>query len=222
MMDLIDLHTHTFFSDGVLSPAELVYRYKTKGCSAVALTDHADYSNIDIVIPAMIRASEKLAKHYGIDVFAGIELTYIPPDDIGSMIKYARSIGAQIIVIHGETSAENVPPGTNRSAVLCGCDILAHPGYLNNETANIAAQENSYLEITTRSGHRNTNKEVYETAVRNNAKLVLNTDTHTPENLLDREKIDSVIKQCGMNEDYYEVMNTNSRELCSIIKERIQ
>ena len=72
-MKLIDLHTHTFFSDGVLSPAELVYRYKCKGCIAVALTDHVDYSNIEHVLGSMTRAAKELSSFYGLQVFAGVD-----------------------------------------------------------------------------------------------------------------------------------------------------
>ncbi|HEY3347739.1 MAG TPA: PHP domain-containing protein, partial [Nitrospirota bacterium] len=47
---MIDLHTHTLFSDGVLIPAELVRRAEVKGYEAIGLTDHADSSNIDFIV----------------------------------------------------------------------------------------------------------------------------------------------------------------------------
>ena len=37
---MIDLHTHSFFSDGVLSPSELIRRAVVKGYKAIAITDH--------------------------------------------------------------------------------------------------------------------------------------------------------------------------------------
>ena len=40
----IDLHTHTFFSDGVLLPSEQLRRAVAKGYGAIAITDHADSS----------------------------------------------------------------------------------------------------------------------------------------------------------------------------------
>ena len=55
---MIDLHTHTLFSDGVLLPSELVYRAKFKGYKAIALTDHVDYSTYDYVIPRIIKVSK--------------------------------------------------------------------------------------------------------------------------------------------------------------------
>ncbi len=39
---MIDLHTHTFFSDGELAPSELVRRAYLKGYKVIGLSDHAD------------------------------------------------------------------------------------------------------------------------------------------------------------------------------------
>ena len=36
----IDLHSHTYYSDGVLSPAELVTRAVTHKVDVLAITDH--------------------------------------------------------------------------------------------------------------------------------------------------------------------------------------
>ena len=43
---MIDLHTHTTFSDGELIPSELVRRAEVLGYKAIGITDHADYTNI--------------------------------------------------------------------------------------------------------------------------------------------------------------------------------
>ncbi len=40
MIKLCDLHAHTYYSDGSLSPEELVKRAEEAGLSAIALTDH--------------------------------------------------------------------------------------------------------------------------------------------------------------------------------------
>jgi predicted metal-dependent phosphoesterase TrpH len=37
---LVDFHTHSHFSDGVLSPAALVERARTRNVGTLALTDH--------------------------------------------------------------------------------------------------------------------------------------------------------------------------------------
>ena len=76
---MIDLHTHTLFSDGVLLPSELVYRAKFKGYKTIALTDHVDYSTYDYVIPRIIKVAEILQEQYEIQVIPGVEITYVPP-----------------------------------------------------------------------------------------------------------------------------------------------
>ena len=46
-MKLIDLHVHSTVSDGTLSPSELALYAKSKGLSAIALTDHDSIDGID-------------------------------------------------------------------------------------------------------------------------------------------------------------------------------
>ncbi|MDP2276818.1 MAG: PHP domain-containing protein, partial [Nitrospirota bacterium] len=57
---MIDLHTHSLFSDGELLPAELIQRASVIGYKAIAITDHVDQSNIDIVIPRIVKALKAL------------------------------------------------------------------------------------------------------------------------------------------------------------------
>jgi len=49
------------------------------------------------------------------------------------MVRKARRLGAELVVVHGETLVEPVPPGTNRRAIEAGADILAHPGLITPE-----------------------------------------------------------------------------------------
>lgn len=219
-MEIIDLHTHTFYSDGVLSPSELVYRYKTRGCKAIALTDHIDYSNIEFTIKAIKKVAPKLKEHYDIEVIVGAELTYIPPPDIKSMTKYARKLGAEIVLVHGETTAEQVPEGTNMAAVNACCDILAHPGHLSDEVADLARINDVFIELTTRFGHGDTNKEVFFTANKNKCSIVLNTDTHKPEDLLDYIKVNRVMNHCGLAQACYINFYNSSARLVEKIKGR--
>jgi len=58
---MIDLHTHSLLSDGVLLPAELVQQAKKLGYQALAITDHTDASNLEQIIrslKAFIKALE--------------------------------------------------------------------------------------------------------------------------------------------------------------------
>lgn len=44
---MIDLHTHSLFSDGSELPAQLVARAEAVGLSAIALTDHNTVAGLD-------------------------------------------------------------------------------------------------------------------------------------------------------------------------------
>jgi len=213
---MIDLHTHTLFSDGVLLPSELVYRAKFKGYKTIALTDHVDYSTYDYVIPRIIKVSEILQGQYDIQVIPGVEITYVPPKLIKDMADKCKSLGAKIIVVHGETVAETVPPLTNHYAVQAGIDILAHPGHITKEDVLLAKENNVCLEITTRCGHNATNKEVASLALECGAKLVLNTDSHEPENLMDKLKIENTLKQSGLDLEYFNIMQQNSYDIVAL------
>ena len=210
---MIDLHTHTFFSDGVLSPFELVYRAKNNGYTAIALTDHVDYSNMEFVISNIVRVAKILTESYDILVLPGAELTYIPPKLIKSVTEECRKLGAKVVVVHGETVAEVVPPETNMYAVEANVDVLAHPGHLSEKVAEVAAKNNVKIEITTRKCHGITNKEVVEIALNKKAKLVLDTDTHNPENLLTKELITRVLSDSGLPDYYYDIMQKNALEI---------
>ncbi|MDA3792292.1 MAG: histidinol phosphate phosphatase domain-containing protein, partial [Elusimicrobia bacterium] len=205
-MKFIDLHTHTFYSDGVLVPSELVYRCKLAGYEAVAIADHVDYTNYKFAVGVIKESAPKLSSRYDIEVLAGAEITYVSPEDIGGMVETLRTNGADIVVVHGETPAEYVPPGTNLSAVKAGCDILAHPGNITAELAELAAKNGVYLELTTRQGHKETNYIVAERALKAGAKLVINTDTHAPGDILSKKKVEEILNVCGFQKDYYNIL----------------
>lgn len=210
---MIDLHTHTFFSDGVLSPSELIFRAKKQEYTVIAVTDHVDHSNMDFVIPRIAKVSKILTENYGILVLPGAELTYVPPDLIGEVAGECRKLGAKIVVVHGESVAEVVPEGTNLSAALGNVDIIAHPGHLSQEVAALAAKNNVKIEITTKTKHGVTNKEVAQVAIKNGAKLVMDTDTHSPEQLLTKEVIVKVLLDAGLSPDYFDEMQKNALEI---------
>ncbi len=216
---MIDLHTHTLFSDGELLPSELVYRAKVKGYKAIALTDHADFSNLDFLIPRVIKIAKILTSEYEIIVIPGIELTYVPPNLIAQAVKKIRSYkkdgGIKLILVHGETTAEPVPPGTNRAAILAKVDILAHPGLISEEDCQLAKGNNVYLELTSRKLHRVTNGYLAKLAKKNGAKLIFNTDAHQPEDIVSDKEAENILKLVDMDKNFVELQN-NAKELISI------
>ena len=190
---MIDLHTHSLFSDGVLVPSELVRRAVMKGYEVIAITDHADASNLDFIIPRVASVCWDLSRRWKIKALPGIELTHIPPETFAELTERARSLGAAIVVAHGETLVEPVHPGTNRAAIEARVDILAHPGLLTQEEAELAAKNGVYLEITSRKGHSLSNGHVARLAGETGAKLVIDTDSHEPGDLITDEFARSVL-----------------------------
>ncbi len=210
---MIDLHTHSLFSDGALVPAELVRRAVVKGYEAIAITDHADSSNIDFIIPRIIRAAEDLSGLLPITVIPGIELTHVPPKSIKALVNQARKMGAKLVVMHGESPVEPVAEGTNRAAIAAGVDILAHPGLITDKDASLAARNGVFLEITARSGHSLTNGHVARTALKAGAMLVLDTDAHEPEDLIDDAFAEKVLFGAGLSAKECAAVFRNSREI---------
>lgn len=211
---MIDLHTHSIFSDGSLIPLELAQRAEFAGYRALAFTDHCDISNYDFIIPRIVRACEQINRTKKVVAIPGAELTHIPPEEIAALAVECRKLGAQIILVHGETLVEPVPEGTNRSAVAADIDILAHPGLITPQEASVAAQRGIYLEITSRTGHSLSNGHVAAVARACGAKLVLNTDCHSPGNLISLQMAHRVAAGAGLSPDEMQAMFDNSRNLC--------
>ncbi|GAB6162281.1 histidinol phosphate phosphatase domain-containing protein [Desulfothermus naphthae] len=216
---MIDLHTHTVFSDGELIPAELIQRAKTAGYKAVAITDHVDHTNIEHILKNLQNGIKDLCMVSSMDVIVGVEITHVPPPLISDLIKKARNLGAQLVVVHGETIVEPVEKGTNLAAIQGRCDILAHPGLITEEEVKLAAELGVYLEITTRSGHSLTNGHVAKLSKKYGAKLIINNDAHSPEDLIFVEKRKLIAMGAGLTyEDYIEVENNSKLLLNNILK----
>ena len=98
---MIDLHTHSIFSDGVLIPAELVQQAQTAGYEALAITDHADASNLDFIVPRIVAFCQRMGQQNNFRVIPGIELTHLAVDLIAPLIEEARVLGARLVVVHG-------------------------------------------------------------------------------------------------------------------------
>ena len=180
-----DFHTHTFLSDGVLSPGELIRRAIVNGYKAIAVTDHVGLGDQERILEILVKACEIASKELDIVAIPGVELTHVPQHMIGEADKQAKSLGAQIVLVHGETIKEPVEEGTNESALNSpDVDVLAHPGFLTTEQARLAAEKGIYLEISARNGHSLTNGHVVRVAKQAGSLLVVNSDAHGPDDLL--------------------------------------
>ncbi len=197
---VIDLHTHTFLSDGVLLPEELVRRCEVAGYRGVVIADHVGLSNVEAVVAAAARLAESMKGVSRARVVAGAELTHVPPRLAQATAEAARKAGARIVVGHGETLAEPVAPGSNRAYIEAGVDLLAHPGLISLEDARLAAERGVCLEISTRRGHCYANGHVVRMSRETGAKVALCTDSHHYEDLVSREKAALIARGAGMTE----------------------
>ncbi len=199
---LYNLHTHSLLSDGALLPSEIAARYLAKGYKAIAITDHADYSNIDFIIDSILRFTNNWPKDSLIKVLPGVELTHIPPQQIGLLASHARKQGIKVTIAHGQTPVEPVVSGTNRAALEADIDILAHPGRISEEDVLLAKKNGIFLEITSRRGHCNTNKHVAKLALKLGAKLILSHDSHAPEDIISPKQMFDLALRCGLDKGH--------------------
>jgi histidinol phosphatase-like PHP family hydrolase len=210
---MIDLHTHSLFSDGELVPAEHLRRVVMLGYEAVAITDHADSSNLDLIIPRIVQVARDLNPLSSCRLVPGIELTHVPPELFADLTAKARELGALIVVGHGETVVEPVMPGTNRAALEAGVDILAHPGFISREDAALAAEKGILLELSGRKGHSLTNGHVARMAAETGAGLAVNADAHGPGDFLSAEMARTVALGAGVSEEGYVKIREDMKNL---------
>lgn len=211
---------HSLFSDGELVPYELIRRAEAAGYSALAITDHIDASNIDFIIPKLVSALERVRPYSSLEAIPGAEITHAPPELIPDLVREARSLGAKVVVVHGETLVEPVKEGTNRAAAEAGADIIAHPGLISEDDLRLAKEKGVLLEITARKGHSLSNGYVAKEAGRLGVSLCINTDSHSPSDLISRSMARRVLLAAGIEEKNVESIFENSRKLIEKVLRR--
>jgi 3',5'-nucleoside bisphosphate phosphatase len=123
----IDLHTHSTYSDGVLTPAELVRRAASRGVSLLALTDHDETgglaeaaqaaSEVDILLVSGVEIS---ATWNGQTVhIVGLDIDAHAPQLADGLASIRRSRGERAVRIAAQLDAVGVTgslPGAKRYA----------------------------------------------------------------------------------------------------------
>jgi len=172
------------------------------GYAALAITDHADASNLEELITALQRLLVAQPRTHGVELLIGVELTHVEPGSIAGLAAHAKRLGAEVVVVHGETIVEPVAPGTNHAAIVApDVDLLAHPGLLTPEDAALAAARSCLIEITTRKGHSFANGHVARVCRAAGAPLVVNSDSHEPHDLPSAQFARQVAAGAGLTED---------------------
>ena len=104
---------------------------------------------------------------------------------------------------------EPVASGTNHYAIVGKCDILAHPGFISVDDVKLALTNGVRLEITTRGGHSYTNGYVAKIAKEQGAKLIIDTDSHSPYDLCSREEATKIAMGAGLSvKDVNDIFNS--------------
>lgn len=214
---IIDLHMHTFLSDGELVPSELIRRCHVNKYDVLAITDHADAGNIKILLKELLPAIEMANKYYDMKILPGVEITHVHPKGIKDCVDMARDNGAKIVVVHGETPVEDVFPGTNEAALKYGCDILAHPGPISEELGCLAAENNVRLELSFRKGNCLYNGHVLSVARKTGAQVVVNSDAHSPSDIFTEKLYSDVAYGAGMSDEEFKKMLEKNLEWVNTI-----
>ncbi|MFH1823874.1 MAG: histidinol phosphate phosphatase domain-containing protein [Candidatus Firestonebacteria bacterium] len=209
---MISLHMHSLLSDGGLIPSELARRAEIKGYRYLGITDHVDDSNIEDIALKTIKVCEEINKFFKIKVIPGVEITHVFPKHIPVLAKEARNMGIKLIIVHGETIVEPVIPGTNLAALNSDIDLLAHPGFITKKEVELAKKKGIMLELTTRPGHSLTNGYVAKIALEAGVNLVLNTDAHSPDDLVTYNFTVKVARGAGLSLHQIKKLFKNSEE----------
>lgn len=113
-MRAIDLHTHSSYSDGSLTPGQLVREAARAGLAAIALTDHDTMAGIDEAIAT--------GKETGIEVLSGIEISADQEGRDVHLLGYCanpKNSGLRSLLAELQAAREN-----RNQAILGRLDIL--------------------------------------------------------------------------------------------------
>lgn len=194
-----EFHSHSFLSDGQLHPLEHARRAVAAGQTALAITDHVGATDFLRVVPTLVQECAVATESWKITALPGVEITHVPPARIADVARDARKAGAKIVVVHGETTSEPVPKGTNAAAARCkDVDILAHPGFLAERDLKAAIDTGVLVEITAKRAHAYTNGHVARLIERLDAPFVVGGDVHSAEQFLSEEQARVVALGAGL------------------------
>lgn len=208
---ICDFHTHTFFSDGLNSPIELIRYAYANGYSYIGIADHIGASNIDFIIESVKKDCELAQRYWDITAVPGIEITNVPAESIDQLASYAKESGVRLVVVHGESPVEKVEKGTNKAAANSKfVDIIAHPGFITAKEAEAAKKNDVFLELTYRNGHNMTNGHVAAVAKQTGARLLINSDSHSHKDLFFSKEQYRVAKGAGLEDkEVSEILDSN-------------
>jgi len=192
-----DLHTHTEWSDGGNTVAEMVDGAATFGHDYIAISDHATGPGMvggvgvsDEDLLAQLEDVESVAADADIDVFSGVEANI---GEDGS-ISVADDVLAELDIVVASPHAALDGDGTDRLVAAARhpeVDIIGHPTgrYLNRRAgldvdierlASVAADHDTALEVNASPARLDLGGYAVKQAIEAGAAVVIDTDAHSP------------------------------------------
>lgn len=199
---LIDFHSHTRLSDGDYELEEWVALARERGYDVLGVTDHVTNRRVEERVQMLVQRVNALGG--GVPrVIPGCEITRIPPGEIADVVRRARSAGARLVIVHGETPMDAPQPGVNRAAIEAGVDVLGHPGLITRADMERAAALGVAVEVSGRKVHSLANGHVLSMARACGASFVIDSDSHAATDLFTPEQHEIVGRGAGMSDDEY-------------------
>ena len=124
---LCELHAHTTWSDGALSPRQLCDLYGRTGFDVLAITDHTtrdgqvQQSRYCEYLEEVESEADRARRLYGLLVIPGLELTYDDPDPLRA--GHALALGLRTFVGVGD----GLEPALRASRAHGAALVAAHP-----------------------------------------------------------------------------------------------
>ncbi|AUG47184.1 DNA polymerase/3'-5' exonuclease PolX [Haloarcula taiwanensis] len=195
-----DVHTHTNWSDGRNTIAEMVAGAADFGHDYLAVTDHATGPGMvggvgvsDEKLREQIAEVESVAAEADIDVFTGVEAN-IAED---GTVSVADDLLAELDVVVASPHAALDGDGTDRLVAAAehpDVNVIGHPTgrYLNRREgldadverlAAVAADNDTALEINANPARLDLGGGAVKQAIEAGATIAINTDAHSPGDL---------------------------------------
>ncbi|SEP87829.1 DNA polymerase/3'-5' exonuclease PolX [Natrinema salaciae] len=198
-----DCHTHTEWSDGNNTIAEMVAAAAERGYDYFGIADHADGPGVvggmglsDTEILEQVEAIREVGAAAEIEVFAGIEANVDADGEIGLSDEVIEALDVIVASPHSaldqdaETATERLINAVENPSI----DVLGHPsGRLLNQrsgldydisaVANAAAEHDTALEVNSDPRRLDLWGSAVQAALEEGAPIAINTDSHQPSTL---------------------------------------
>ncbi|MEZ3115823.1 DNA polymerase/3'-5' exonuclease PolX [Halobaculum sp. MBLA0147] len=193
-----DLHTHTDWSDGGNTVAEMVAAATERGYAFHCVTDHAagpgvfgDTGLTDEQIREQVAAVESVRADAEIDVYHGVEANVDADGDVTTDEDLLAELDLVVASPHAALGQGEATDRLIRAVEHPEVDVLGHPtGRLINERAGLevdfqrladaAAAADTALEVNANPARIDLHGEAVRAAVEAGAPVAVNTDAHSP------------------------------------------